>query len=115
MRFCLFLGLWMPVLPAATAGEEAIFVPKTKLARLAGDGSGGEGPAWHPQLGLLTSGNGHICQLDPNGKSSVYRKGAGTNGLLFDREGRLLACEPELRRVTRLEPGGKLTVLTERF
>jgi gluconolactonase len=95
--------------------DTAVFEPGAKLTALASDGSGGEGPAWHPQLGLLTSGNGHVCRLDLNGKPSVYRKGAGTNGLLFDREGRLLACEPELRRVTRQEPDGKLTVLTDRF
>src|SRR5437764_10384604 len=115
MRFCLFLGLWMPVLPAATAGEEAIFVPKTKLARLAGDGVGGEGPAWHPELGLLSSGNGHVCRLDRDGKAQVYRKDAGTNGLLFDTKGRLVACESDRRRITRTDPDGKVTVLTERY
>jgi len=51
-----------------------------KLKTLAGDGVGGEGPAWHPKLGLLTSGNGHICQVDQDGKAKIYRKGAGTNG-----------------------------------
>jgi gluconolactonase len=97
------------------SGEEGIFAPGATLKVLAGDGVGGEGPAWHPKLGLLTSGNGHICLLDPTGKSSIYRKGAGTNGLLFDRQGRLLACEPDARRVTRTEPDGKITVLTDRF
>src|SRR5262249_61986733 len=38
-----------------------------------------------------------------------------TNGLLFDHRGRLLACEPERRRVTRTEADGKVTVLTERY
>jgi gluconolactonase len=96
-------------------GPEAIFAPDAALKTLAGAGVGGEGPAWHPKLGLLTSGNGHICLLDHAGNSSIYRKGAGTNGLLFDRQGRLLACEPDLRRVTRTELDGKLTVLTDRF
>jgi len=45
----------------------------------------------------------HINQLDRKGKSLVYRKGAGTNGL-YRRAGRLLACEPVQRRVTRTEP-----------
>jgi gluconolactonase len=99
----------------AQGGQLAIFAPGATLKTLAADGFGGEGPAWHPELGLLTSGNGHICLLDRAGKSSVYRKGAGTNGLLFDQQGRLLACEPDLRRVTRTELDGKLTVLTERF
>jgi gluconolactonase len=116
MRFCLCVCLWNLVLPGpATAGEEAIFVPGEKLKTLAAAGAGGEGPAWHPELGLLTSGNNHIYRLDRGGKSTIYRKDAGTNGLLFDHKGRLLACEPELRRVTRTELDGTITVLTEKF
>src|SRR5262249_13297354 len=76
---------------------------------------GGEGPAWHPVLGVLTCGNGDICRLDRNGKPHVYRAGAGTNGLLFDADGRLLACEPKFRRVTRSDPDGKITVLADRY
>jgi gluconolactonase len=75
----------------------------------------GEGPAWHPQLGLLTSGNGHIMRRDREGKMSVYRMDAGSNGLLFDRQGRLVICEPAQRRVTRLDADGKVVVLAERY
>src|SRR5205085_10123572 len=81
--------------------DEAIFEPGTKL-KVEAEG-GGEGPAWHPKLGVLMSGGGHINQLDRDGKSKVFRKDAGTNGLLFDATGRLLACEPNLRRITRTE------------
>jgi gluconolactonase len=97
------------------ADEEAIFAPGAKLKVEAGEGSGGEGPAWHPKLGVLTSGNGHTYQLDLDGKSRIYRKGSGTNGLLWDQKGRLLACEYERRRITRMEPDGKITVLTDRY
>src|SRR5438128_5025550 len=97
------------------AAEEPIFELGAKLKIEAGDGAGGEGPAWHPRLGVLSSGNGHIYRLDPAGKSSIWRKGAGSNGLLFDRKGRLVACDSEQRRVIRIDPDtGKLTVLTER-
>jgi gluconolactonase len=101
--------------PAAPAAEEEIFERGARLKAEAGGGAGGEGPAWHPKLGVLSSGNGHIYQLDPEGKSRVWRKGAGTNGLLFDPRGRLLACDSERRRVVRLEPDGEVTVLTDRF
>jgi gluconolactonase len=99
----------------AGAADEPIFEPGATLKVEAGDGIGGEGPAWHPQLGVLCSGNGHICQLDRQGKVHVYRKGAGTNGLLFDQQGRLLACDSDARRISRTEPDGKITVLTERY
>jgi gluconolactonase len=97
------------------AAGESIFDPESKLKVEAGDGAGGEGPAWHPKLGVLSSGNGHIYQLDREGKSRIYRKDAGTNGLLFDPEGRLLACDSEHRRMTRTEPDGTVTVLTDRY
>jgi gluconolactonase len=95
--------------------EEAIFEPGARLKAESAAGSGGEGPAWHPRLGVLTSGNGHIMQLALDGKSRIYRKDARTNGLLFDREGRLLACEPARRRVTRTERDGKVVVLADKF
>jgi gluconolactonase len=95
--------------------EEPIFAPGATLKMEAGDGVGGEGPAWHSKLGVLCSGNGHIYRLARDSRVSIYRKEARTNGLLFDRQGRLLACEPNLRRVTRTELDGKISLLTERF
>jgi gluconolactonase len=111
---CALLCALAGTVPPAAA-QDAVFEPGAKLKVEADNGSGGEGPAWHPEFGLLTSGNGHVYRLDRKGQSHVYRKGAGTNGLLFDRQGRLLACEPALRRVTRTEPDGKITVLTDRY
>jgi gluconolactonase len=113
-RGVIVLGLIALSAPAAVA-QDSVFAPGAKLKVEAGGGAGGEGPAWHPKLGVLTSGEGHIFQLDRAGKSSIYRKGAGTNGLLFDAKGRLLACEPVLRRVTRTDPDGTIEVLTDRY
>ncbi|WP_020473960.1 SMP-30/gluconolactonase/LRE family protein [Zavarzinella formosa] len=95
------------------AGE--IFAPDAKLKVESAKGEGGEGPAWHPKLGVLTSGNDNICRLSIDGKSSIYREGAGTNGLLWDADGSLLACEPKFRRVTRTDVNGKITVLADKF
>lgn len=101
---------------AAASAEEPIFADGAQLKVEVDNGSGGEGPAWHPELGLLTSGiDGHIHQLDRDRRSKIYRRAAGTNGLLFDQRGRLLACEPERRRVTRTDPDGAITVLSERY
>src|SRR5436305_14555572 len=96
----LFVAFGLVTLPASPAEEEAIFEPGAKLKVEAGKGSAGEGPAWDPQLGVLASGaDGSIWRLSRDGKSSVYREKAGTNGLLFDREGWLVACEAEKRRI----------------
>jgi gluconolactonase len=115
MHSSLCLTLCLFAFTAPLRAEEPIFEPGAKLKTESGEGTGGEGPAWHPKLGVLTSGNGHICQLDRAGVSRIYREKAGTNGLLFDAQGRLLACEPEQRRVTRTELDGKITVLAARF
>ncbi len=116
MRYLICILLIVPVALASAADkDDAIFEPGAKLKVESGKGSGGEGPAWHPKLGVLTSGNGGIMQLDRDGKSQVYRKSPETNGLLFDKEGRLLACEPSERRVTRTELDGKITVLADKF
>ncbi len=95
--------------------QDAILSPGAKLKIESQAGSGGEGPAWHPKHGVFSSGGGHIFLLEPSGKSRIYKKDAGTNGLLLDAQGRLVCCEPKLRRVTRLEADGTLTVLTDNF
>ena len=82
---------------------------------LAGDGAAGEGPAWDPKLGVLTSGAKGIHQLTPEGEKKVWREKAGTNGLLFDRDGKLVCCEPVSRSVSRIDRDGKRTVLTDSF
>lgn len=84
--------------------------PKLVLERGAG-----EGPAWHPKLGLLFSGGGHINRMQADGSLVVYRKGAGTNGLLLDSQKRVLACEPRFRRVTSMAADGTIEVLTSKY
>ncbi len=109
------IGMALGTLVGVASAEEPIFEPGAKRKVEATGGVGGEGPVWHPELGVLSSGNGHICRLDRDGQASIYRKGAGTNGLLFDHQGRLVACESERRRVTRTGADGKITVLTDRY
>jgi len=116
VRILLLIAL-VPVfaaLPSAAIAQEKILAQGAKPVMLQEQGAG-EGPAWHPQLGLLTSGGGHIYRRDKGGQQSIYRENAGTNGLLFDREGRLVMCEPVRRCVSRLEKDGTVTVLTDKY
>lgn len=108
-------ALVVAALAACPAGAEepSILAPRAR-AELLQERGAGEGPAWHPKLGLLTSGDGDIVRRDLDGRVSIYCKGAGSNGLLFDRRGRLLVCEAVERRVTRIEEDGRLTVLADR-
>lgn len=106
--------VWVCCSRILATGGEPVFEPGAKPALLAEQGAG-EGPAWHPELGLLTSGGGHIYRRDRDGKTSIYQENAGTNGLLFDAQGRLVMCQPSMRRVVRLEKDGGLTGLAETY
>jgi gluconolactonase len=112
-----FLSALMLSFPIIIHAQDVqIFEPGAKLKiEVEGDGAG-EGPAWHPKLGVLTSGhNGHINRLGLDGKSSVWRKNAGTNGLLYDAKGNLVSCDSSARRVSRTDPEGKVTILTDKY
>ena len=115
MRYSLtFLLLTIPA--TLLAQDAKIFEPGAKLKVEADGEAAGEGPAWHPKLGVLTSGNnGHINRLDLDGKSSIWRKNAGTNGLLFDAKGNLVSCDSAARRVSRTDPEGNVAILTEKY
>lgn len=112
---CHLLALFMLGLTSSdVSAVEPVFVPGSMPSLLQETGAG-EGPAWHPELGLLTSGDGNTNRRDKEGKASIYRADSGSNGLMFDREGRLILCESGRHRVTRLEKDGKLTVLADRY
>jgi gluconolactonase len=76
-----------------------------------------EGPAWKDGSLYFTDGE-HINRMGPNGKTTVFRDTAhahAANGLVFDPQGRLIACESAGRRVTRTEANGSITVLASRY
>ena len=77
-----------------------------------------EGPLWHPEGYLLFVDirRSLIFRLVPGGEPEVLRANSnGSNGLTFDLEGRLIMCEGDQRRVTRMEPDGAITPLAERW
>lgn len=78
----------------------------------------GEGPAWNPAVGLVSSfGSVYVHDVEnPNrGEPQVYIKDLGTNGLLWDAQGRLLCCQPSKQRVIRIDKDGTETTLTDQF
>ncbi|MBM83755.1 MAG: gluconolactonase [Planctomycetaceae bacterium] len=97
-----------------TANLSASEIFEGKATKVLPKGAG-EGPAWHPKLGLLFSGGGRINRLGLDGKLHEYRKPIHSNGNLFDYEGRLITCNPGQRRVIRTELDGTVKVLTDRY
>lgn len=77
-----------------------------------------EGPVWHPDGSVYFSDieNNRIMRVAPDGKLGVFRTPSGkANGLLFDHQGRLVACEGANRCITRSERNGTITVLADKF
>ncbi len=77
-----------------------------------------EGPAWHPDGYLVFSDipANRIYRWREGSDLAVFREPShNSNGLAFDKQGRLVACEHGARRLTRTEKDGSVTVLADRF
>jgi gluconolactonase len=90
------------------------------VERIASGTRWGEGPVWFgDQRCLLWSDipNDRILRWDEetNAVSVFRRPSRHANGNARDRQGRLVTCEHETRRITRTEYDGTITVLMDRF
>ncbi len=79
-----------------------------------------EGPVWmgdHRCVLWSDIPNNRILKWDEEtGQTTIYRKPSNySNGLTRDRQGRLLTCEHDTRRVTRTEYDGTVTVIADKF
>ena len=127
MNFPAFLiidpsGLWATCLALVIFADSAVAADRSPLipgekAKALNITNSGEGPAWHhPTRSLYFSGNDRITRVDADGKAHIFREpSGGSNGLLFDRQGRIIVCEAGNRRVTRIEPEGNITVLADSY
>ena len=112
---------------------DSIVPPNPKIFKLAEGFKFTEGPVWDRKGGFLLfsdPNNNTIYKYSPegNGQLAVFREKSGyegadiaeygqpgSNGLTFDREGRLTINQHGNRRVVRLEPDGQLTVIADKF
>ena len=79
-----------------------------------------EGPVWFGDGRYLVfsdiPNNRMLRWLEDTGEVSVFRSPSNyTNGNTRDRQGRLISCEHDSRRVTRTELDGTITVLIDHF
>ena len=123
------LGAAMALTGAVAAGKEAEAVPTpktfeqivptgTSVEKVSGGHAFTEGPAWDYKGSLYWSDipKGQILKLAADGKISVYRKeSGGSNGLMFDKAGRLVACEHSSRRVSRTQADGTIKTVADRY
>ncbi len=109
---------------------DEIISSDTKLEKLATGFSFTEGPVWSPDGYLLFSDPDQniIYRYTQSGDVTVYRTKSGytgtdineyhqpgSNGLAFDKEGRLTICEHGNHRITRIEKNGVVTVLADNY
>ena len=76
-----------------------------------------EGPAWDGRhLHFTHSALDRVLRYHPDTeKLDVFREDtSGVNGLNFDRDGRLFACETAARRIARYEPHGTAPTVADR-
>jgi len=107
---------------AVESSQNQLLDATFELKLVAGDCKFTEGPVVDAQGNLLFSDseNDRIMQVSPAGEVSEFRKPCGrANGLMFDREGRLLMCQSVgqggKQRVARLEADGTETVLADKY
>ena len=93
--------------------------PNVEFERIASGGLFTEGPLWHPREQYLLWSDmpgDHVRRWSATDGVSTFRKPSNmSNGLTWDREGHLLACEHASSQVTRTERDGRITPLATHF
>lgn len=100
---------------------EGIVEPNQEAQQLATDFAFTEGPLWHPDgywlFVDLRREPPVIHRMSPAGGTPdiIREPSGGTNGMTFDLQGRLLMCEGDNRRISRMEPDGTINVVADRW
>lgn len=98
-----------------------IVEPNQEAQQLATDFAFTEGPLWHPDgywlFVDLRREPPVIHRMSPAGGTPeiVREPSGGTNGMTLDLQGRLLMCEGDNRRITRMEADGTINVVADRW
>jgi len=135
-------SLWLACATPADPTSSARFVrldprfdrlvpPDAKVERIADGFTWVEGPVWDRRGGYLLfsdipanavykwkEGEGVSLFLKPSGYTGAAPfagREPGSNGLALDLQGRLVLAQHGDRRIARLEPDGRRTVLADRF
>ena len=78
-----------------------------------------EGPLWHPAGRYLLWSDmpgDHLRRWSAADGVTTFRQPCNkSNGLTWDRQGRLVACEHASSQISRTEPGGQIVPLATHF
>ena len=112
------LAVLVSAVIAHAADQGGLVADGAKVRKLADDFMFTEGPARDAAGNIYFSDipNERIHKWSLDGKLTTFRESSGrANGLYFDKDGNLLACEGGSRRLTSTSPAGKVTVLADSF
>ncbi|OGK85239.1 MAG: gluconolactonase [Candidatus Rokubacteria bacterium GWC2_70_16] len=97
----------------------AVVGPEGAFERIATGCLFTEGPLWHPRDQYLLWSDmpgDHLRRWSAQDGVTTFRKPCNmSNGLAWDRQGRLLACEHASSQVTRTEADGRITPLATHY
>ena len=123
-RFMFLLCLILAPLTTRAATEEAVMTAGDRTGlRVEANVAFTEGPAWHaPSKSVFFTdvSNNRIMRRDASGALQVFRTPSmHANGLAFDNEHRLIACQggitDNVRGITRTEADGTIVYLTNNY
>jgi gluconolactonase len=100
------------------AKSKSLVAAGAKVKKLAGDFKFTEGPAGDAEGDVYFSDipNNRILKWSLDGKLSTFLENSGgANGLYFDKNGNLLACQGDARRLVSISPKGEITVLADKY
>jgi gluconolactonase len=89
-----------------------------EIERLATGFTFTEGPLWHPDgfFYFVDLRVNRLHKIVPGQAAELVRENTGEgNGTTFDLQGRLIMCEGGNRRLTRMDPDGRVEVLVDRY
>ncbi|MEW6238991.1 MAG: SMP-30/gluconolactonase/LRE family protein [Candidatus Omnitrophota bacterium] len=112
------LTVALTITAPALSAENLSDIAAAEAVALAGGMNFTEGPVWHKDGYVLFSDipANKIMRWDASQGLSVWRENSnGSNGLTFDCEGRLIACEHGARRVSRTEADGSIEVIADKY
>ncbi|MBV8506615.1 MAG: SMP-30/gluconolactonase/LRE family protein, partial [Alphaproteobacteria bacterium] len=76
-----------------------------------------EGPTWHPDgyWYFVDLRQNKLFRLTPGKSPELVRTTIGGNGTTLDLQGRLIVCEGDDRRLTRMTADGKVESLVDNY
>src|SRR3954464_12167483 len=76
-----------------------------------------EGPLWHPDgfWYFVDLRCNQLLKLTPDRQPELVRTTIGGNGTTFDLDGRLIVCEGDDRKLTRMGPDGTVEILVDNY